>query len=236
VDFYKVYRALVRAKVTAIRLAQPDLAPDERAAVLAAYGRYLSLAEGYTRKRGTALIITHGVSGSGKTLVSSQLLEIIPVIRLRSDVERKRLYGLQAGERSGSPPNGGIYAADATARTYSRLHELARLILDAGYSALIDATFLMRSQREAFYALAHKLGKPMLILSLEASVDQLREQVLRRQAKGDDASEAGINVLEHQLRNREPLSDAERLLAVTVDAGAPLPLERILQRYHSLPD
>lgn len=234
VDFYKLYRALVRAKVTALRLGQsPE--PAERAAVLAEYGRYLTLAESYIQDRSPALILTHGVSGSGKSVLSGWLLEALDgAIRIRSDVERKRLFGLEESERSGSPPDGGIYTLDAGARTYSRLHELARLILEAGYSALVDATFLKRSQREAFLGLARNQERPLVILSLEATVDQLRDHVTQRQAAGVDPSEASLDILERQLRTREPLSDQERTLTISLDVTAPPSLEQLVKRLRGM--
>ncbi len=229
-DFYKVYRALVRAKVTAIRLGQPDLEAWERTAVLAEYGRYVGLAESYTGERGTALIITHGVSGSGKTHASGRLLESVGAVRVRSDIERKRLFGLAETERSGSGTGSGIYSADAGERTYGRLRELARQILAAGCPALVDATFLERSQRQAFIGLAQELGQPLVILDIQASEAQLRERIEGRLAAGGDASEADLTILEHQLATREPLDADERAAAVAVDFSAPLPLEEIRGR------
>ena len=229
-DFYKVYRALVRAKVTAIRLGQPDLTADDQAAVLAEYGRYVALAESYTRERGSALMITHGVSGSGKTHASGPLLEAIGAVRVRSDIERKRLFGLGETEASGSGTADGIYSADAGERTYGRLRELARQILEAGYPALVDATFLKRSQRQAFAELARELGRPLVILDLRADETQLRQRIEGRLAAGGDASEADVTILEHQLATREPLDAAELAAAVAVDSAEPLPLEEIRGR------
>jgi aminoglycoside phosphotransferase family enzyme/predicted kinase len=230
-DFYKVYRALVRAKVTAIRLTQAGLAADERASVLAEYGRYVKLAESYTRRHPTALMITHGVSGAGKTHVSAKLLEALAAaVRVRSDIERKRLHGLGETERSHSSKEGGIYTKDATGRTYARLRDLARIIIDGGYSALVDATFLKRAQRGMFTALARELGCQYLILDIQAVDAQLRERVVRRQAEGADASEAGLEILEHQLATREPLDDAEQKDAIACHSGQPLPLDEIRVR------
>jgi len=226
-DFYKIYRALVRAKVTAIRLAQPGLAAAERAAVLAEYGRYVALAESYTVGRPTALLITHGVSGSGKTRLGGALVEALGVVRLRSDVERKRLFGLEAGGRSGSTLEGGIYTADASRRTYERLAEWARLILAAGYPALVDAAFLQRAQRDAFAALAAELGCPLVILAPQASEAELRERVALRLAEGADASEASLEVLERQLATQEPLTEVEQLRALSWHYPDPLPLGRV---------
>jgi uncharacterized protein len=209
-DFYKAYRALVRAKVTAIRLAQPDLAEAERAAVLAEYGRYVALAESYVHGRPVALLITHGVSGAGKTRLGAALVEAVGVLRVRSDVERKRLFGLAEGERSGSAVDVGIYTAEASRRTYERLAALARQVLAAGCPVLVDATFLKRAQRESFAALAAELGRPLVILDLQASEAELRERVARRLTEGADASEASLEVLERQLAGREPLTQREQ--------------------------
>ena len=147
--FYQVYRALVRAKVSVIRLSQPGLSRAEREQIESKYRGYADLAERYTRTSAPALIITHGLSGTGKSTVTQSLVEHVDAIRVRSDVERKRLHGLTAGERSGSELNAGLYTADASQRTYAHLAGLARTILAAGHTAVIDATFLRRTARPA---------------------------------------------------------------------------------------
>jgi len=97
--FYVVYRALVRAKVASMRLAQPA-SPDERTAALVQYRTYLDLAIHETQRRTPSIVITHGVTGSGKTVRSQALIESMGGVRVRSDVERKRLFGLDAKARS----------------------------------------------------------------------------------------------------------------------------------------
>ncbi len=226
-NFYKVYRALVRAKVTAIRLGQSGLPQDERAAVLAEYGRYVTLAETYTRPAVPALIITYGVSGSGKTHLGGRLLETMGGVRIRSDVERKRLFGLPPEADSKSEQDAGIYTPEATERTYAHMAELAKGIIEAGYGVLVDATFLKRTQRQAFVQLAADCGCPFVVLEMEASDAELRERILRRQAEGGDASEADIEVLERQLAGREPLDTKEVERAVRCHSGADLPLDAI---------
>ncbi len=218
-DFYKVYRALVRAKVTAIRLAQPDLPAAERTSVLAEYGRYVALAEGYIQPRGARLILTHGLSGSGKTRLGQALLEATPLIRIRSDVERKRLFGLAAEARTGAPLEGGIYTPEAGRRTYARLRELARPVLAAGYPVLVDATFLRAGDRKAFAALAREEGVPWTLLDLEAPLEILEARVAGRLTEGSDASEAGIEVLHRQAATRDPLDPEEIRHAVRLDTS-----------------
>lgn len=223
--FYLVYRAMVRAKVHCIRAFQTGVAPQEHQRLLAAGREYLCLAQRFTRGSGRALIITHGVSGSGKTTATQSLLELTGAVRVRSDVERKRLHGLKALEPSGSGLDAGIYTPGATRATYARLRHLARMIIEVGYIALVDATFLRRDERDDFHALARELDAPFLILDFQAPVPELRRRVARRVAIAADASEAGLAVLERQLAAREPLGGDEAPMAILIDAGAPVAAE-----------
>lgn len=199
--YYQVYRAMVRAKVAAILAAQ-------HGGDLAVCREYLDLAERLAHQRRPALILMHGVSGSGKTWHSQKLLESLGAVRLRSDVERKRLFGLAPHESSAAVP-GGIYTREAGERTLARLLELARGLLAAGFPVIVDATFLKRDWRDPFAALAGQLALPWFIAAAEADPAVLRERVARRQREGRDASEAGLDVLEAQLASLEPFAEQE---------------------------
>ncbi len=218
--WYLSYRAMVRAKVAAIRAGQVEGAA--RADTLAECARYLALAAAQMQPPAPALLIASGVSGSGKTSQSQPLVEGCGVIRVRADVERKRLFGLDADARSGSTLGGGLYSAEASARTYARLAELARAVVEAGYPVLVDATFLKRTQRSAFAELAATLGAPFAILAFDAPVETLRARVRQRAEAGTDASEADVAVLETQLSAREPFEEEELACVVPIDtASAP---------------
>ena len=229
-DLYQVYRALVRAKVLAIRLGQGELTAEEAVADHQACAGYLALAASYTRRRERRprLLLTSGLSGSGKSWLASQLREALPLIHLRSDIERKRLFGYAPEERTGSPTDGGIYTPDASGRTYDRLRELAAMILGCGYDVLVDATFLRRDQRRVFRELTAAKGAGFALLVMEAPIEVLRERVASRQATGADASEAGLAVLERQLRTQEALEAEEIPQALIVDATAPPALEELM--------
>ncbi len=233
-DFYKVYRALVRGKVLAIRLGQPDRSASEIGADREACARYLALAESYTHRRRPRLLIACGLSGSGKSRLAQRLREALPVIHLRSDVERKRLFGLAADAHTGSTPGSGIYFPQATTWTYERLHRLAALILASGYDVLVDATFLTRARRGAFRRLAEARGAGFAILVLDAPIEILRRRVIRRLAAGCDASEASLAVLEHQRSTCERLGETEQTLAFKIDSTDPPPIDVVLQQVESL--
>ncbi len=219
--FYAAYRALVRAKVAALRSAQGG---DAQALAMA---RYLQLAQALTQPRERTLWLACGVSGAGKSSQSQPLIEARGIVRLRADVERKRLFGLAPGQSS-AHIDGGIYTHEASARTYAVLLERARCVLRAGFPALVDATLLRQVHRAPFIALAQAMKLPCRLLVFDAPVDVLRERVRRRGADGRDASEATEAVLERQLIEREPLGKAERALATFVDTTQPVDWRQVL--------
>ena len=216
---YQVYRALVRAKVEAIGAGQHR---DGRAAAMQRVEAYLRLASGYTRPQQPRLLITHGLSGSGKTFWSGRLLaELDNCIRIRSDVERKRLYNLRPLDASGSQNDGdGIYTAAANTATYQRLAELARSLVTNGFTVIVEATFLWHTGRQQFRQLADDLGVPFLILDFQASVATLEQRVARRTEAGSDASEADVAILRQQLQKQQPLTPQELPAALSIDTEA----------------
>jgi hypothetical protein len=223
--FYEVYRALVRALVSIL----PAQSEGSRAPIPGP--DYLACAERLVRSAGgtPGLLITHGVSGSGKSTVATQLLAAAGAIRLRSDVERKRLFGMSALQRS--THRSQIYAPAATMRTFERLARCARTALRAGYPVIVDAAFLRASERGVFRALASELGVRFTILHCTADEARLRERVASRSASGADASEADLNVLERQLQYREPLTAEERAFAIDVVTDGPVDANALRDRW-----
>jgi len=217
--FYGVYRALVRAHVALLRRAQSGLDPAAERRLWQECLDYLQLAERYTCPASPRLLLTHGLSGSGKTVGTQPLVEATDAVRLRSDVERKRLFAGQ-GE--------GMYRPAANQATYARLADLARAIVAAGFTAVIDATFLRRADRDTFRGLAAELQAPLAILQFRAPEALLRNRIQQRADAGQDASDADLAVLEDQLRRQEPLGDDELPMVVTIDAARPITIERLI--------
>jgi hypothetical protein len=173
-------------------------------------------------------LITHGVSGSGKTSQTQALIEAGGFVRIRSDVERKRLFGLAAESRSESPLEAGLYGPEANRRTYAQLGNLAETIVRAGHPVIVDATFLQQVQRTSLRSLSERLGVPFAILDFAADEVVLRARIAERERAGGDASEATLAVLERQLQSREPLTDAEQALSWRIDPGHPLDVPALL--------
>lgn len=216
--YFLVYRALVRAKVAQLTPggAAPAGMPQPTARP------YLELAEELISEPAPRLVLMHGLSGSGKTWLSERLMTRLPAIRLRSDVERKRLHGLQPQARSGSAPGAHLYDEHTTLQTYRELLALAEVALASGCHVIVDAVFLLRWQRRLFRELAARLRIPWVIVECRAPVMLLRARLEERSAAGHDASEATLAVLDYQLRALQALERSERTHAVAVD-GRKLP-------------
>ena len=210
--FYLGYRAMVMAKVSVIRAKQLGGQTN-----LTQCERYLRLAEQVYLSAKPALIITYGLPGCGKTTVSQIILEKYQAIRLRSDVERKRLFGLSAEQSSDSAIAGDIYTQEATQRTYQHLLDVSRQTLQSGFSVIVDAAFLKLSERESFRQLADQLHMPFAIVAIHIAESLQRQRVIKRQ---HDASEADLIVLEKLKLACEPLVDAEQPYVVNITNNA----------------
>ena len=214
---YTVYRALIRSKVAALRAAEEDGEARVEDARLAA--GYFELAERVAAGDEAMLIIARGVTGVGKSTVSEPVLARLGGIRIRSDVERKRLAGLAPEESGASDVGEGLYGAELTDRTYDRLVRLARPALLAGFPVLLDATFLEEGKRRLARELASELKAPFAILALEAPESTIREWIRERARSRETVSDADESVLEHQLREQDPLGPEEEGFAVRLDTS-----------------
>jgi predicted kinase len=223
-DFYFVYRCLVRAKVAAIRSRERESASNRDADIREARD-YCALARRQATKGPRALIIMSGLSGSGKTWLAERLMAALPAIRLRSDIERKRLFGLAESERSDSAIAAGIYTAEASAATYEHLFDLAGPILEAGHHVILDAAFLQMEQRNAARASALDAGCSPVLVRADAPAKVLRDRIRKRAALKTTVSEADLEVLEHQLATEQPPTADEH--AIVVDNSGAVDVEQL---------
>jgi predicted kinase len=215
-SWYRVYRALVRAKVIVLRLRQGELPRQEAAELRALLGAYLAWALALTQPRQPALVITHGISGSGKSHWARRLASAPGWLHLRSDVERKRRFGLWGDpqELGGADPlleSGDLYSPAVSQWLYrERLTSCAAAALAAGLNVVVDATFLKREQRHLFEALAHRCRAHFAVMECVSNPQEARRRVEDRRAAGLDPSDADDAVISRQLEALEPIGAEER--------------------------
>ncbi len=225
--FFECYRAMVRAKVAALGGGcepVPDSAPG-RLQLL----KYLAAAQPAYRPA-PHLVITHGLSASGKSFCARLLTKHGPYIRIRSDVERKRLFGL-APDADSKAAGIDIYTHEATKRTYHHLLDLARNLLRDGIPVVVDAAFLKYAERRQFRQLADECGVAFTILSARASQPTLKARMAQRGSLNGEPSEADWKIVEQQLKWQEPVRADESVVTETVDTDGDRPLEAWVARF-----
>lgn len=196
---FAAYRALVRAKVALLSGDAP-----------AVVEHYWALAERCLIPPATPpqLLLTTGLSGSGKSTVAGLLVEAlaergIGAVRLRSDVERKRLHGLAATDRPADPAT--LYAPATTARTYTHLQQQAHALLQLGYWVVLDAACLRQRERAQLHTAAQQAQAGCVLVECVADPALLRARIVARQQQQNDASDATPEVLAAQLAHAEPI-------------------------------
>ncbi|NNF66313.1 MAG: AAA family ATPase, partial [Gammaproteobacteria bacterium] len=202
--FYIVFATMARARVAAIRAEQTPPGTELYAEIARAYRMHLALAETAVRPRTPVIILTMGASGSGKAWLTSRLLSALPAIRIRSDIERRRLHGIGETQKNEADIAKGIYSEQLSREIYEYLRDRTQDIITARLDVIIDATFLRREQRELFYELGNQNNCPVVILDCHAEDRVLRDRIRQRKWDGADGSEIDEAVLKFQQKSLEP--------------------------------
>ncbi len=214
--FYAVYRALVRAMVDSLGAEQE---PSHREEFRRRRRSRVGTAADFINGAAPTLFIMHGPSGSGKSSLSKHLAPALGAVRIRSDVERKRLAGAPPGRGHDAGFEKGFYTPESSHHTYARLLECTESCLKGGVNAIVDAAFLQSANRALFCDLAARKGIRFMIISCRADRVVLAQRIEMRRQSHTDPSDADVTVLERQLQIMEPLSAAERLHLVAVDTS-----------------
>jgi aminoglycoside phosphotransferase family enzyme/predicted kinase len=189
-DFYKCYRAFVRAKVLSFRLSDPGTDSREALAVTREAQAYFDLARMYADQQRRLLVVTMGLPASGKTTVAHALACRFGLVHLSSDVVRKRMVGMRPTTRRPDPFQRGLYSQATTRRTYVQLRRQAARWLRMGQSVVLDATFGKPADRSAVRRLARRAGARLLTIVCRADEVMLRERLDARQRDPLSVSDA----------------------------------------------
>ena len=211
-------RAMIRAKVEILRAGKADKG-EAREQARSEARAYFELARDFLAPAdGPRLIAIGGLSGSGKSAVAAAIAPHVGAfpgaVHVRSDVERKRLFGV--GPQTRLPDR--AYAAEISDEVYAICRKRARLALKARRTVIVDAVHAKPEERAAIESLAAEAGAPFTGLWLEAPREVMRARVAKRQA---DVSDATPSVVDEQLRYEIGPQSFEII-------NASLPLERVV--------
>jgi hypothetical protein len=223
---YLVYRALVRAKVALIECEQNPAADGARRRAASR----LHTASGITQRGAPTLIVMHGASGSGKSWLSERLAPALNAVRMRSDIERKRIAGVDPLAPRAAAFNEGLYTREFNDRTYAHLLACARASLQGRFNTIVDAAFLRREERDSFAALAAEQRARFRILACRADPTTLAARIEERRITHADPSDATLQVLQHQFSVMQAFAEEEAKSVLEIDTRKPDVLAVALQR------
>ncbi|BCN93399.1 hypothetical protein THMIRHAM_11840 [Thiomicrorhabdus immobilis] len=238
-NFYRVYRTMVRAKITALRAEQLPAKSLEQKHIEQTALNYIQQATAYTVIPKTAkCILLQGVSGSGKSHFANQLLEGLDgfnAIILSSDRIRKTIFGIDPQERVAGPEQKRLYSAEMNQKTYQALADYSAICLQLGFNVILDATFLKYSHRQAIYQVAESLSAESYLFSLKTTSETAEQSIQLRQQLNNNPSDASAEVMYNQLKHIElPLRHENALQLKVKDMRRVFPKDSI-QEFLKLP-
>lgn len=219
-SFYACYRAYVRGKVNSFQLDEPEIPEEAKAISRTSARRYFELACRFASDdRPPLLMITCGLSGTGKTAVAHALADRLDLAVVSSDVVRKELVGLAATERQHERYGGGIYSARVTQQTYAAMLRRARELLNDSQSVILDATFLRRELRARAAGLASDAGAYFFCVETLADAAVVQQRLAGRELETAAISDARWDTYLMQQQVHEPAIELDRWQLISIDSG-----------------
>ncbi len=222
-DFYKSYRAYVRAKVTSFRLDDPNISSEAKASTLKEARRYYLLSHYYAKRMNRPMmVVTGGWIGTGKSTIARALAEVLGWEWLRADVLRKELAQVPILEHRFEEFQKGIYSPDFSQKTYRALIENAWNHLKSGESVVLDASFKKQAARQTARDLARETQADFLFIECKCSDEEIRKRLDRRAREKSEPSNGRWEILAEQKKDYDRVEGFAPELILSLNTERPL--------------
>jgi aminoglycoside phosphotransferase family enzyme/predicted kinase len=228
-NFYKVYRAYVRGKVTSFRLNE-DIPQEEKNNIAHVAQRYFALAASYvdenmpsnTHREQPRLIITCGLIGTGKTTLAKAIGDMSGWAIVSSDVVRKKLAGIPSTRHEYSAFGEGLYSAEYTKRTYKMMNEIAEQHLRKGKSVILDACYGKKYQRAMAHALAKANNALFSCVEVVCPEDEIRRRLSERTDENGSISDGRWEIFPQSKSSFEKVDEFDEDEHIVTSTAVPL--------------
>lgn len=221
-NFYKAYRAYVRAKVHSFTSEESGLSVKEKSREIQSAKKYYRLAEQYfQRERIPRLIVVFGLMGSGKTSLARALSAETGWSVISTDEIRKTLRGISPTARRWEPFGKGIYSEEMSGKTYREMRRLAEKILKQGRSVILDGSYKRQEERLALLELARKTGARISFVECRAPLKTIRLRLDQRGREVRAVSDGRWELFHRQRLDFDPVLDPVRSKALLVKTIQP---------------
>ena len=207
-NFYKGYRAYVRAKVHSFTSENPEISNKEKKVESRLAKRYYQLAYEYIQKdRTPQIVVVFGLMGTGKTSLAKALAAQTDWPMISSDEIRKNLQGISPMTRKWEPFEKGLYSEEISRKTYRKMRDEARKWLNQGQSVILDGSYKRQSERLALMDLAKKTGARIRFIECLASLKTIRQRLDQREKETRSISDGRWEIFHRQRKDFDPVMD-----------------------------
>lgn len=207
-NFYKCYRACVRAKIHSFASAESEIPAKERRDHRRLAGRYFQLALDYARAdRPLPLIVFFGLMGTGKSTLARALSRKTGWRVVSTDRVRKQLARVKPTDRQWEPFGKGIYSRDLSAKTYRAMREEAEQLLKKGHPVILDGSYKKQEERRALLELARNLGADIRFVECLAPMTLIRQRLEARRQDPRAISDGRWELFRSQRADFDPTGD-----------------------------
>ncbi len=221
-DFYKCYRAFVRAKISAFMLDDKNISEKEKGKLRDDCREYIEIAYNYANifsNQRSAVLISCGLTATGKSRWLRIASDIVNSPVLRTDEIRKVVFNLKGDEEKDDEYRKKYYSNEARQMVYEEMFEKASKILSLGGKVSLDASFISRENREKVKELAQKYNAEFVIINTNAKEETVKERLKQRKMQKDNVSDADFeNAYKYQKENFEkPVKEEGKLIELDTE-------------------
>ncbi|MEZ4743789.1 MAG: AAA family ATPase [Bdellovibrionota bacterium] len=196
-EFYKSYRASVRAKIAAIRYHQTkDFAVAKHQAELVDH--YCNIAYRHAcRLQGKWVFVIGGGMGTGKSTLAEAIAKRYGAELLQTDAIRKELFSENSEKNFFGE---GLYTQENRQSVYQELIRRLDDLLDRGLTVVLDGSFLSETIRHQVEQTVEKYTAHYRLIWCHCDNQISKERISKRLASGKSLSEARPELVENLLQ------------------------------------
>jgi len=222
-NFYKGYRAYVRAKVHSFSSENPEISVKEKKVESQLAKKYYQLAYEYIQKgRTPQIVVVFGLMGTGKTSLAKALAAQTGWPMISSDETRKNLQGISPTTRKWEPFGKGIYSEVISRKNYLKMRFEAKRLLEQGQSVILDGSYKRQSERLALMDLAKKTEARIQFLECRAPLKTIRQRLRQRERETRSISDGRWEIFHRQRKDFDPIVDPVKPYCLRIRTTKPL--------------
>lgn len=182
------------------------------------------------------LILTCGLTGTGKSTIAAAIAERLSVAIIRSDVLRKEIAGISESKHDIAGFGEGIYSEDYFEKTYNLLFEKGRRLFEKGENVILDASFKKKRYRAEAMRIAKELGAKFLLIECTCPEEEARRRLAKRNAEKTDISDGRWEIYKAQKADFEEVDEMpeSKHLVLDTDKDMEGSVNKVLKKLEAL--